>query len=197
MRKILIVFLALSFTVALSSCALEVTIGAPVEPEPDYGVGLSGLKMLLGNENDLPEESGDPSDLLPSEQPSDPDGPIGNDVITEPTQTDPTEPPTEPPTETPTEPPTEEPTEPPTQAPTEPPTEPPAPPMLTSAEKKAIAMSMIGRQASELIAAIGSPNYSDYVPSCLVDGEDGMLYYDGFTVYTERTGGLEEITYVE
>lgn len=193
MRKALITLFSLALAVALPSCALRVTIGAPAEPEPDYGVGLSGLKMLLGDANGLPEESEDPSDRLPSEPPTEPDGPIGNDNITEPTQTEPSEPPTEPPTEAPTEPPTE----PPTQAPTEAPTEPPAPPKLTAEEMKAIAMSMIGHQVSELIAAIGSPVSTAYVPSCLVDGEDGMLYYDGFTVYTERTGGLEEITYVE
>ena len=50
----------------------------------------------------------------------------------------------------------------------------------------------------ELIAAIGEPNSSDYAPSCLGEGEDGNLYYDGFTVYTYRdTSGAETVNYVE
>lgn len=50
----------------------------------------------------------------------------------------------------------------------------------------------------ELIAAIGEPVSRDYAPSCLGDGEDGNLYYDGFTVYTYRdTDGEETVNYVE
>lgn len=44
---------------------------------------------------------------------------------------------------------------------------------------------LIGRPVDDLYAAIGKPNDSDYESSCLVSGgKDGMLYYDGFTVYT-------------
>lgn len=50
---------------------------------------------------------------------------------------------------------------------------------------------------SELYAAVGQPNSSDYAPSCIGDGEDGNLYYDGFTVYTYREGGSESVEYVE
>lgn len=50
----------------------------------------------------------------------------------------------------------------------------------------------------DLIAAIGEPESSDYAPSCLGEGEDGNLYYDGFTVYTYRdTDGQETVNYVE
>lgn len=42
-----------------------------------------------------------------------------------------------------------------------------------------------------MIAAIGSPSGSSYAPSCLGPGEDGELFYDGFTVYTYREGGTE------
>ena len=35
-------------------------------------------------------------------------------------------------------------------------------------------------------------------PSCLGEGEDGNLYYDGFTVYTYRdVDGSETVSYVE
>ena len=45
---------------------------------------------------------------------------------------------------------------------------------------------MIGEDISSLTAAIGEPDNSSYASSCLGPGEDGELYYDGFTVYTYR-----------
>lgn len=61
-----------------------------------------------------------------------------------------------------------------------------------------IAKGYEGANVDVLIAAIGDPNSSDYAPSCLGEGEDGNLYYDGFTVYTYRdTSGAETVNYVE
>ena len=55
-----------------------------------------------------------------------------------------------------------------------------------------------GAPLEDLIAAVGEPLSSDYAPSCLGEGEDGNLYYDGFTVYTYRdTDGTETVNYVE
>ena len=55
-----------------------------------------------------------------------------------------------------------------------------------------------GAALEDLIAAIGEPESSDYAPSCLGEGEDGNLYYDGFTVYTYRdVDGSETVSYVE
>ena len=55
-----------------------------------------------------------------------------------------------------------------------------------------------GAPLEDLIAAVGEPLSSDYAPSCLGEGEDGNLYYDGFTVYTYRdTSGAETVNYVE
>ena len=55
-----------------------------------------------------------------------------------------------------------------------------------------------GANLEDLIAAIGEPQSSDYAPSCLGEGEDGNLYYDGFTVYTYRdVDGSETVNYVE
>ena len=48
------------------------------------------------------------------------------------------------------------------------------------------AQEMIGEDISSLTAAIGEPDDSSYASSCLGPGEDGELYYDGFTVYTYR-----------
>lgn len=66
------------------------------------------------------------------------------------------------------------------------------------ADLKALAESCIDKDVSELYALIGEPESSDYAPSCLVEGgEDGMLYYDGFVVYTTREGDVETVYYVE
>ena len=59
------------------------------------------------------------------------------------------------------------------------------------------AQELIGEDVAVLYAAIGEPNSSDYAPSCLVDGEDGELYYDEFVVYTQRTASGETVYYVE
>lgn len=56
------------------------------------------------------------------------------------------------------------------------------------------AQGMIGEDVSSLTAAIGEPENSSYASSCLGPGEDGELYYDGFTVYTYRDpDGTENI----
>lgn len=60
-----------------------------------------------------------------------------------------------------------------------------------------IARSLIGEDISMLYAAIGEPESSDYASSCLGDGEDGNLYYDGFVVYTYRENGKESVYDVE
>ena len=62
---------------------------------------------------------------------------------------------------------------------------------------KTLAQSCIDKPVSELYALIGQPNSSDYAPSCMGDGEDGNLYYDGFIVYTDREGDTESVYYVE
>lgn len=60
-----------------------------------------------------------------------------------------------------------------------------------------IAKAFIGRDVSELIDAIGEPISSDYAPGCLGSGEDGELKYDGFSVYTYRENGVEEVRVVK
>lgn len=62
---------------------------------------------------------------------------------------------------------------------------------------KALAQSCIDKPVAELYALIGQPNSSDYAPSCMGDGEDGNLYYDGFIVYTYREGDSESVHFVE
>ena len=64
-------------------------------------------------------------------------------------------------------------------------------------DNKALAKSCIDKSVEELYALIGQPESSDYASSCLGEGDDGMLYYDGFIVYTYREGDKETVSYVE
>ena len=95
---------------------------------------------------------------------------------------EPTAAPTQAPTEAPVTEATPEPAEETTEAPTEAPAE-----EDDIQETIDLVLSMVGQPIEDLYAAIGEPtNGSDYTPSCLVDGQDGQLFYDGFTVYTCR-----------
>ena len=62
-----------------------------------------------------------------------------------------------------------------------------------------IAKGCIDQPLADLVALIGEPQSSDYAPSCLNpgQGEDGMLYYDGFVVYTYKEGDTETVKDVE
>lgn len=53
------------------------------------------------------------------------------------------------------------------------------------------ACACIGQDVDALYAAIGEPTDSSYAPSCIGAGEDGELYYEGFTVATYREGEKE------
>ena len=59
-----------------------------------------------------------------------------------------------------------------------------------------LAQDYVDADVADLIAAIGEPMDSSYAPSCLGSGEDGELYYDGFTVYTYREGDTETVQVV-
>lgn len=64
-------------------------------------------------------------------------------------------------------------------------------------ELKAIALGLVGADVSALYDAVGYPISSSYAPSCLGDGEDGELVYDGFTVYTfKAASGGETVSVV-
>ena len=56
---------------------------------------------------------------------------------------------------------------------------------VSGEDAKELAMGMTGSPVEELFAAVGEPNSTEYTTSCLIPtGEDGLLYYDGFTVST-------------
>lgn len=59
------------------------------------------------------------------------------------------------------------------------------------------ARGLIGQSVEELYAQVGEPLSAEYAPSCLGDGDDGELVYDGFIVYTYREEGSELVEDVE
>ena len=57
-----------------------------------------------------------------------------------------------------------------------------------------LAKGYVDKPLAELQAEIGEPVSSSYVSSCLIPGgEDGELHYDGFTVYTVKSGDSETV----
>lgn len=66
-----------------------------------------------------------------------------------------------------------------------------------SAPTKSDAQAYIGKSASSLISDIGAPLSTSYSSSCLGDGEDGELKYNGFTVYTYKEGNNENVIDVD
>ena len=60
-------------------------------------------------------------------------------------------------------------------------------------EKFNAALDYKGKDVSDLYEAIGEPADSSYASSCLGQGDDGELYYDGFTVATYREGEKETV----
>lgn len=50
-----------------------------------------------------------------------------------------------------------------------------------------LAESCIGEPLSTLYKYIGEPTAAYYATSCLGDGMDGELHYDGFVVFTYKT----------
>lgn len=68
---------------------------------------------------------------------------------------------------------------------------------ISGEDAKELALSCMDKSVEELFALIGEPESSDYAPSCMGPGEDGNLYYDGFTVYTYKEGDVETVQFVE
>lgn len=64
-----------------------------------------------------------------------------------------------------------------------------------SVDYRSLAMGCVGSSVSTLYSVIGyPPNGSSYANSCNGTGEDGELYYNGFTVYTYRDeNGYESV----
>lgn len=87
----------------------------------------------------------------------------------------------------PTQVPASEPTQAPVQAPTQAPT--PAPTPEPTPEPTPVPPSpydYVGVDINTFYSIFGYPSGSDYGPSCMGDGEDGLLYYNGYVVVTYR-----------
>ncbi len=99
----------------------------------------------------------------------------------QPTVETPVEP--EPTPEEPEEPAAEQPEE---ETPAEDPVDPPAEEEKETNPLFEQALALIDCSVEELYDTVGMPIDYMYADSCLGEGEDGELYYDGFTVYTYR-----------
>ena len=60
-------------------------------------------------------------------------------------------------------------------------------------DKFLAAQNLVGSSIEELYSAIGNPNKSNYLPSCIGVGKDGTLQYNGFTVTTFKDDKGETI----
>ena len=58
-----------------------------------------------------------------------------------------------------------------------------------------VALSLVDHELSELTALLGEPLESRYEASCAGDGDDGVLEFDGVTVFTyrEKDGSAETV----
>lgn len=168
MRKILSVLLAIALLCALCACGGQ-TQAAPETPAE--------------------EKTAPAVPAAPAPQPE-PPAPAPEDPVEEPAEA-PAEPaPQEEPAAAPAAP-ADQPADKP--APAAEPEKPAETPAKPAGDPKAIAQGLVGRPVSELYAAIGQPLSADYAPSCLIDGDDGELTYDGFVVYTERGADYETV----
>lgn len=89
----------------------------------------------------------------------------------------------------PTAAPTPEPTKAPTPEPTpepEPEQEPEPEPEPDPEPEPPSPYDYVGVDVNTFYSVFGYPSGSDYGPSCLGDGQDGLLYYSGFVVVTYR-----------
>ncbi len=189
MKKLTLLLLALALTLALGGCG-----GSPADTGA-AGAGATVDGRSDERDGDMPETDTPDASEVPGET-----GPLAEGAG-EPAQTQ-DEAPAEVPAAQQPEPVSIQPAPEPVNEPAQ--TEAPAQsqPALQPAEQKAAptaadASAFIGQSLSSLTAAIGQPNSSDYASSCLGEGEDGELHYNGFTVYTYRENGSETVEAVE
>lgn len=73
----------------------------------------------------------------------------------------------------------------------------PAPMPEPSGDRLEKALACVDQDISVLYAAIGEPESSRYEYSCSGPGEDGVLFYDGFLVFTYKENGVETVVDAE
>lgn len=64
---------------------------------------------------------------------------------------------------------------------------------MTPAEQLKAAQELVGQSARALYDTIGEPAEASYASSCIGEGEDGELSYEGFHVYTYRAPDGAEV----
>lgn len=216
MKKLLSILLCAALVCALSACGAQAAPSVPEDEEKSAAAPEAQAEEpqntgdagdAEGSEDaETSEDAGAPEDAeAPSEDIEDTEVPKSDGAAPASEENQP-EPPAVPADDKSKSQPvqTEKPAEKPKQPPKEPPKEPkeqpapkpepaPEPESAPAADPKTVAQGLVGRPVSELYAAIGRPTASDYSPSCLVDGEDGELYYNGFTVYTTKEGNSETV----
>lgn len=70
-------------------------------------------------------------------------------------------------------------------------------PETASSEGLQKALDCVDQDISALYAAIGEPESSHYEYSCSGPGDDGVLNYDGFIVFTYKENGVETVVDAE
>ena len=73
----------------------------------------------------------------------------------------------------------------------------PAPMSEPSGDRLEEALACVDQDISVLYAAIGEPESSRYEYSCSGPGDDGVLFYDGFLVFTYKENGVETVVDAE
>lgn len=182
MRRVLPVLLTAALLCALCACGGR-TRTAPEAPAEEPAVPAAPAPQPVAPapaEEPAPAPAEEPEEPAPQEEPASADEPA--ETVPEPKSGE---------TSAPADLPAPEPADPEPEKPAEQPVE--APPAKPAGDSKTIAQGLVGRPVNELYAAIGKPLSADYAPSCLIDGDDGELTYDGFVVYTERGADYETV----
>lgn len=194
MKKVYVMLLSVALLLGLCACGGKTENTQPDQPDVEYVAAPESGE----EQTDVPQEQ------APEEKPQETEEPAADPEPDQPAEEEPAdgaaqeqEPSAEEPAPEPTPEPTPEPEPEPEPAPQpEPAPEPETPVITDPAAMKTAAAALVGSSVSKLYDTIGQPLSADYAPSCLVDGDDGMLIYDGFTVYTERTAEKEIVSAV-
>ena len=183
MKKHLVMLCAMGLALCLAAgCAAQVQTEVPdsadietVEGSEETTAPVKKPETAQTQEEAAPEES-TPETAPEQEEAADP-------TPAEPTE--PTQPAADPEPVTNSEPPQG--TEPPTQQPVE----------STATATLDDVLALVGQDVNNLYAIAGTPQDSHYEYSCSGPGDDGILYYQDFIVFTYVENGLETIVDAE
>lgn len=177
MKKHLVMLCAMGLTLCLAAgCAAQVQTEVPDSADIEIVEGSEETTAPVKKpETAQPQEEAAPEESAPETAPE-------QEEAADPTPAEPTEP-TQP---------TVDP-EPPlgTEAPSQQPVE------NTSTATLDEVLALVGQDVNNLYAIAGTPQDSHYEYSCSGPGDDGILYYQDFIVFTYLENGLETIVDAE